>query len=791
MTFDLSILQSINPTGLAYQDWLAVGMAIKHEGGSASDWDTWSKRDTRRYRPGDCFHRWEGFNGGNGTQVTGGTIVELAKQQGWTPPKREGRAFDWNDTVNDSMVVIDKGWVEEVEVAAPGADWNQADELIKYLSTLFESNDYVGYVTEAWLREGEDKWFPKKGSYTRTAGELIQELSQHKEDICAVIGDYNPEAGAWIRFNPLDGKGVSDSNVTAYKYTLVECDNGCTIEQQAALYKAMELPVAAIATSGNKSLHAIVRVDAKDKAEYRERVNYLHEVCRKNGIEIDGANKNPSRLSRMPGVYRNGQKQYLVATNQGKESWEEWKRWIEEANDNLPDIENLSDVFSNLPELANPLIDGILREGHKMLLAGPSKAGKSYILLQLAISIAEGKPWLGWPCAQGKILYVNLELDRASCLHRLKLLYQSLGWNPENVSNIDIWNLRGKATPMDALAPKLIRRALQKRYKAVIIDPIYKVITGDENAADKMAHFCNQFDRVCTELGCAVIYCHHHSKGTQGQKSSIDRSSGSGVFARDPDAIIDLIELQITDARREQIRNREVCNALKAALDQTGLDWQEGISQDDALIAPKMVEYAATILGDAVASSIYQSMVDPIKNMSGWRMEGTLREFAPFDAKRFFFRYPVHVDDVDGVLKDALAEGELPARKPRSDKDTKKDSQEALEAAFNSIAAFGEDGEGTVTIEELANYLGISEKTVRNKFSNHPSFVVSKGEVMPKHIANQKEVECVYQELAQIAEQVTVKEMADKLKITEKTVRNKIKSSLNLNVDEGVVTWAE
>jgi len=65
---------------------------------------------------------------------------------------------------------------------------------------------------------------------------------------------------------------------------------------------------------------------------------------------------------------------------------------------------------------------------------------------------------------------------------------------------------------MDKLAPKLIRRAAKKNYMAIIIDPIYKVITGDENSADQMASFCNQFDKVCNELGCAVIYCHHQRK---------------------------------------------------------------------------------------------------------------------------------------------------------------------------------------------------------------------------------------------------------------------------------------
>jgi RecA-family ATPase len=151
-------------------------------------------------------------------------------------------------------------------------------------------------------------------------------------------------------------------------------------------------------------------------------------------------------------------------------------------------------------------------------MAGASKAGKSFALIELCIAIAEGKKWLGWNCSQGKVLYVNLELDRASALHRFKDVYNALGFNPKNISNIDIWNLRGKTVPMDKLAPKLIRRSLKKKYIAVIIDPIYKVLTGDENSADQMAHFTNQFDKICHELGSSVIYCHHHSKGSQGGK---------------------------------------------------------------------------------------------------------------------------------------------------------------------------------------------------------------------------------------------------------------------------------
>ena len=57
---------------------------------------------------------------------------------------------------------------------------------------------------------------------------------------------------------------------------------------------------------------------------------------------------------------------------------------------------------------------------------------------------------------------------------------------PANLRNFDVWNLRGKAVPMDKLAPRLIRRAAKRDYIAIVIDPIYKVITGDENSADQI-----------------------------------------------------------------------------------------------------------------------------------------------------------------------------------------------------------------------------------------------------------------------------------------------------------------
>ena len=730
----LEILDNIQPSDLDYQEWVNVGMALKQEGYMASDWDRWSQRDPGRYHAGECFQKWNSFHGSS-TPVTGGTIVQMAMENGWLPDRDLGHELDWDSEISYDGVVIDSGWVEEKDISEP-ADWNPARELIRYLETLFEAGENVGYVTQSWEKTDEKgtRWLPAKGNWDRTAGQLIQALNDCDGDIGAVLGDYNPEAGAWIRFNPMDGKGCKNENVTDFRYALVESDD-MELGKQNALIRELELPVAALVFSGKKSLHAIVRIDAADYREYRQRVEYLYGICKKNGLKLDTQNKNPSRLSRMPGVIRNGRKQFLVDTNIGKESWDEWKEWIEGMDDDLPDPEPLEGVWENLPELSPCLIEGVLRKGHKMLIAGPSKAGKSFLQIELCISIAEGRKWLEWSCAQGRVMYVNLELDRASCLHRFRDVYNALGWAPRNLHNIDIWNLRGRSVPMDKLAPKLIRRAVKKDYVAVIIDPIYKVITGDENSADQMANFCNQFDKVCTELGCAVIYCHHHSKGSQGGKKSMDRASGSGVFARDPDALLDLIELDTTEALMKQEENKAVCEACRQYLD-AHFSWQDDLSQDDLCSSTQMMAYCREKLDKWQMKALEKNIEAArreVENLTAWRIEGTLREFPKFKPVNLWFDYPIHRNDDSGALQDIQPEDERPpwqkgsANNKKSAQSRKEDRKKALQEAVEGCS-FGE----VPTVKEVAEYLGISERTVRDRIKEHGGYTIRDGEVHKK-----------------------------------------------------------
>lgn len=714
-------LDFVSPSALTYEEWLMVGMVLKEAGLPVAMWEQWSARDGGRYHKGECIKKWESFHGSS-KPVTQSSIFQLAYEHGWSGPA--GRALDWGDELTvgpQQPALVDPRWVEEQELHLPDT-WEPAQQLKRYLQALFEPDEYVAYVTESFM--AADRRRPAKGCWDRTAGQLIEELDACGGDVGKVMGDCDPEIGAWICFNPVDGTGRKDANVTSYRYALVECDNMEPGKQLAAIHQ-MELPCAALVYSGGKSIHAIVRVNAPDYAEYRKRVDHLYATCQKNGLTLDQQNRNPSRLSRMPGILRAGQKQALLETNVGKSCWEDWCDWVEACTDDLPDTECLADDWDDLPPLADALISGVLRQGHKMLLAGPSKAGKSFALIELCIAIAEGKTWLGrFSCAQGRVLYINLELDRPSCLHRFKDVYTAMGLAPDNLRNIDIWNLRGASVPMDKLAPKLIRRAGKKGYTAVILDPIYKVITGDENSADQMAKFCNQFDVVCRALDCAVIYCHHHSKGAQGGKRSMDRASGSGVFARDPDAMLDMTELTITDAIREQLHNKAACRVIKAMLDKRG--HADAYGPDDALSKSRMLTIAKEKLGLADLRAIDAEVAAAQKkadSMTAWRIEGTLREFASFAPVNLWFDYPVHKLN-SGLLEDLQPDsdfrtlGAKGASRRWGDKAKQsKDRKAELDTAFEACMMDGE-----VTVYSLGEYMDLKPRTVKNRLKEDGRF---------------------------------------------------------------------
>lgn len=650
------------------------------------------------------------------------------------PPRDEGHAIGWDEKVNPSEYrVVDRNWLERDEIVEPSDDWSPCGQLRTYLTTLFEPDEHIAYCTDPYERDG--KYIPTQGVYHKTVSEILKYLAKNNRDgLEEAIGTPNEKAGAWIVINPVDGEGRKDGNITDFRYALIESDTK-PIDEQVAIYRKLELPCAAIVHSGGKSAHAIVKVSANSIEEYRKRVDFLYEVCANNGLPVDTQNRNPSRYSRLPGVLRNGKKQFIIAIGTGKPSWDEWENWIRDLNDNLPDFEPLTDgEFDNPPPLAPELIEGVLRINHKMCVVGPSKAGKSFLLIELAIAIAEGAEWIGRKCRQGRILYINLELDKSSCTHRFIDVYKALGIKRLHNDFIDRWNLRGRALTLDKLTPKLIRRAEKNGYAAIIIDPIYKVLTGDENSAADMAEFCNYFDRISRDCGCAIIYCHHHSKGGQGDKRSMDRASGSGVFARDPDAMIDLLPLEVSQTAKDRWMEVFELEAMRKAANEQDYtdDWQTKISEDDKLVPNRLMGALEQIFDEGQIDAVRkarQAIRDEFDSVTGWRASFTLREFASPSPQNLWFKYPRHLFDDSDVLKDCDPEGD--ATKPKWEKKSSKKLPKPSKAVeFKQIVEF--DPNERWTIDKAVERMECSEKSIR-RYCKELGYTVKNREIIPNN----------------------------------------------------------
>lgn len=653
-------LQALHPSLCSYQEWIEVGMALKAEGYSYSLWDEWSSRDPAKYHQGECEKKWNTFRDSG---ITIATVFHLAKTLGGY---EYDHALRWEDGLS--------AYAEEVLAVQNKPSEQPYQMAIRYLETLFKPGESVSYVHSALYKEDRQKWIPADGGHVRKRDDLIKDLKKYKE-LDKAFGTIKAEAGAWIRINPTTGP--SDKSVTRFAYSLAESDS-LPIEEQQKFFINSKLPIAALVESGGKSVHAIVKIDAEDEIEYKQRVNFLYDWLSKHSFVVDENNKNPARLSRLPGAERDGKIQKLIATNIGCESWLEWIDYIEGVDDDLPKLVSLADLLKEPPTLSPELIGGILREGCKMIITGESKAGKTCLSQNLAVCIAEGLPWLGkFPCEKGKVLYINLEVESASLFYRFKAMYKAMGIpiSEEGGQNIIPWNLRGHAAPMDKLAPKIIRRCRNTGpYKAIVIDPLYKVQQGDENSAEAICNFTNALDKIAHETGAAIIYDHHHPKGTAGERKVIDRGAGSGVFVRDADALVDISNLE------------------------PGND----------------------------ASDLVKSLVK--EGERPMIMSFVLRDFKDIDEQKIWFKFPLHYVDEANLLENCHIEGSSEANFAKNPNRISEDEKRRIvNFAFDQCVR-----DGYARLSEMEIYADVNLKTLRKYVLEVGGFEVEKGNVKRK-----------------------------------------------------------
>ena len=680
-----------------YRDVMA---ALKHEAlvgkisaddaiALARSWaSTSSKFDSREFEK-----KWASFRDTySGDLIKAGSIIKMAKTYGYKAVQRDIARIGIGSRVNiGDLDTPPNSQSMSALPSAPLSAYEQERQIMAFLD-LYQDTDRLNIVISATQKK--NKWIPDGKGITRTVTEWRESIHASFEkygspfamyyaasDANGRTVSYNPEAGVWVRINPTDGHGVGNGNITSFRYALVESDSMDKLKQ-LQLVKKIGCTVLAI-DSGKKSIHAVVALHAASLRDYGQKIEELYGYCEKLGLKADRNTRNPSRLMRLPGVQR-GQNWQRIVWTPPADAVMDFSTWVASMQLGAPiDIADDWDTFDPAKDLAPELVHGVLRQGHKMIITGPSKSGKSMAMLELAVAIARGDYWLMHKCNRGRVLFVNFEIDPASFKKRVHAYCQKRGIRLDP-GMMEIWNLRGHLIEPKSFAENLIRYCRGKHFSAILLDPIYKMMEmQDENNAADISQMCNLFDKITMETDASIIFSHHFSKGSKYNTSAIDRASGSGVFARDPDAIV-VFSL---------------------------LDWKP----------PEETPYKTAV-----------------------RVEMILREFPSPAPRNFFFDYPLHEYDADNLLMDTELQGSPTARMKGGGK--KRGAQRAKERDarildlknllhFNLDLASGHcdmvGGKRALALQLVASRFECSPKTIQSYLNEIPGYYIKQNYIFP------------------------------------------------------------
>ena len=329
--------------------------------------------------------------------------------------------------------------------------------------------------------------------------------------------------GLYVRINPMNpGATGGDSGVSSYRHALLESDT-LSPEQTWQIISESGVPCAVVITSGNKSLHAWVRVDARDKTEYKEKVALLYEHFAPLGF--DTQNSNPSRFSRLPDTTRGQGRQELVAVNIGASSFNEW------IESRLLDCEEL--YRFNIADLAtfDPTTDPNsvlgkrwLCRGGSMLFAGQSGIGKSSLLMQLALTWATGKDAFGIAPRDNrplKSLIIQAENDLGDMAEMFQGVCSGLGLNPSDKAIADQISIYRDTIHTQQGFIDIARRLIE-RHKPDIVwgDPLMSYLADDVSRQDVVSKFLrNWLNPILLSTGAIWIWTHHTPKPSNDPKA--------------------------------------------------------------------------------------------------------------------------------------------------------------------------------------------------------------------------------------------------------------------------------
>ena len=185
------MLDFINPANLTYDDWLAVGMALKNIGFNCSDWEQWSRNDDR-FKDGECESKWNGFNR-DGYEI--GTLFHFAQLGGydakeiyheWYELHSNSRPSDRKNNDTEPKAQIDSLKIELHSVNNTLADFDsEKNSALEHLKNIETFDSKTVFSTDVVTAAAFAKLFDKQ-AFSEFRREVKNYGDKHKDQKASV-----------------------------------------------------------------------------------------------------------------------------------------------------------------------------------------------------------------------------------------------------------------------------------------------------------------------------------------------------------------------------------------------------------------------------------------------------------------------------------------------------------------------------------------------------------------------------------------------------------------------------
>lgn len=208
---------------------------------------------------------------------------------------------------------------------------------------------------------------------------------------------------------------------------------------------------------------------------------------------------------------------------------------IPEGGDLAVSIEQLL-LHPPVPPL--PLVHGLMSVGTGVLIGGQPNVGKSWLVMDMAVAIATGEPWLdSFATEKGPVLMIDEEGTEYGQYERFQMLFD--GRSYLSPIGVQLHVAIGTGLRLDSdVGITRVRRMLERyRPRIVILDSLVRLHSGDENSAKSMANFFEITKGLMRTYETTFLFTHHVRKPSLDSNDPGDLLRGTSEIRAWPDTI--------------------------------------------------------------------------------------------------------------------------------------------------------------------------------------------------------------------------------------------------------------